>query len=259
MTPAAAAAAGQPDFTEDDFLNGRLSVLQPRRGHRSGIEAVLIAAAVPLAPAETVLDIGAGVGVAGLCALSRVDGAKAILVERDPGLGELATANAARNGMAARARVVVADIGSRGAVENCGLVSKTDHALANPPFNDPRTSRTSPDKAAAHAGDADLLHDWLRFAAAAVRADGTLTLIHRAEALKQVLVAFGQRFGGIAVLPIHPRPGKTATRILVQGRKGSRAPLSIRPGLVLHAADGHGFTPEVDAVLRGGAPLEMRG
>ncbi|MCT8970300.1 tRNA1(Val) (adenine(37)-N6)-methyltransferase [Microbaculum marinisediminis] len=249
--------ADSPDFTADDFLGGRLSVVQPRKGHRSGIEAVLIAAMAPLMPGETLIDIGSGVGVAGLCALCRVPDTRAVLVEADPATGGLARDNLKRNGFGDRAGVVVADVTVRGAVRRAGLTAVADHAVANPPFYDPASSRTSPAKAAAHAApDADL-DAWLRFAAAAVKPGGSLTLVHRAAALAMVLEAFGKRFGGAVVLPVHPRPGEAATRIVVQGRKGSRAPLAIRPGLVLHGARGHGFRAEVEAVLRRGAAFDL--
>ncbi len=249
--------AEESGLTTDDFLGGRLSVVQPRRGHRSGIEAVLIAAMTPLNPGETLIDIGSGVGVAGLCAIARVPDSRAILVETDPALAGLARENAGRNGFGGRATVVAADITARGAIRRTGLTVAADHAVANPPFYDPASSRVSPAKAAAHVAPDVALDAWLRFAAAAVRPGGSLTLVHRAEALPLVLAAFGRRFGGAAVLPVHPRPGEAATRIVVQGRKGSRAPLAILHGLVLHGARGHGFRAEVEAILRGGAAYEL--
>lgn len=246
-----------PDLSSDDFLGGRLSMLQPRKGHRSGIEAVLIAAAVPLAAGQTVVDIGSGVGVAGLCALARVQEARAILVEADADMAGLAANNAERNGFSHRVDVHTLDITAPGAIAGAGLSGSADHALANPPFYDPAASRTSPAKARAHAAPAETLDAWLRFAAAVVRPGGSLTLVHRAEALRLVLDAFGRRFGGATVLPVHGRPGQPATRVIVQGRKGSRAPLAILPGLVLHEAEGHGFRAVVEAVLRNGAHLEL--
>jgi tRNA1(Val) A37 N6-methylase TrmN6 len=149
------------------------------------------------------------------------------------------------------------DIATRGAVAKAGLTGVADHALANPPFYDPAASRVSPAKAAAHSAPGETLETWLRFAASVVRPGGSLTLVHRSEALPAVLAAFGNRFGGARLLPVHPRPGRPATRIIVQGQKGSRAPLSILPGLVLHEQAGHDFRPEVEAVLREGANLEL--
>jgi tRNA1(Val) A37 N6-methylase TrmN6 len=89
-------------------------------------------------------------------------------------------------------------------------------------------------------------------------AGGSATVIHRAGALAEVLAALAGRFGGTVVLPIHPRGGEPASRVLVRAVKGSRAPLELLAGLALHNA-GNGFRPEVEAILRHGAGLPLRG
>lgn len=249
---------GADETSLDRFLGGRLEVEQPRLGHRSGIEAVLLAAAAPLRAGQTIADLGAGAGVGGLCTLARVADSRAILVEADASMAALARANADRNRLADRVEVVAADLAARGAAARAGLDGAADHAIANPPFHDPAAARISPRKARAHAAPAADLEGWVRFAAAVVRPGGTLTMVHRADALAAVLEAFGRRFGSLAVLPVHPRDGMPATRMLVQGHKGSRGPLAILPGLVLHGPEGHGFLPPVEAVLREGAGLPLR-
>jgi tRNA1(Val) A37 N6-methylase TrmN6 len=245
------------DVTEDGFLGGRIVLRQPRRGHRSGIEAVLIAACAPLEAGQSVIDIGSGVGAAGLCALSRVPGASGILVEADHVLVDIARSNVVRNGLDDRCRVVGCDILRVGSANRAGLSGLADHALANPPFHDPGRVRISPHKAGAHVAPAAALDAWPRFAAAALRPGGTFTMVHRAEALADVLAVFAGRFGALRVLPLHPRPDAPAIRVIVQAVKGSRAPLTVLPGLALHGADGDGFAPRVEAVLRDGAPLGL--
>lgn len=251
------AAAPAAETTEDGFLGGAVTLRQPRRGHRSGLEAVLIAAAAPIRAGDTLVDIGAGVGAAGLCALARVPGTQAVLVEGDPDLAALASANVARNGLAERARVAVCDVTRPGAAARAGLAGVADHALANPPFHEPASSRVSPHKKAAHVTTAQALDGWLRFAAAVLRPVGTLTLVHRADALGRVLSACGNRFGDLRILPIHARPDQPASRVIVQARKASRAPLTLLPGLVLHGPQGHRFRRDIDAILRGRAALSL--
>lgn len=249
---------GVGEVSLDRFLGGRLEIAQPRHGHRSGIEAVLIAAAAPLQAGQTLADLGAGAGVGGLCALARVPDTHAVLVEADEAMAALARANAARNGVADRVEVVAADLAARGAAARAGVDGAADHAIANPPFHDPAAVRISPRKVRAHAAPIADLEGWVRFAAAIVRPGGTLTMVHKADALAAILTAFARRFGSIHVLPIHPREGMHATRVLVQGMKGRRGPLAILPGLVLHGPQGHGFLPAVEAVLREGAGLPLR-
>ena len=82
------------DVTEDTVLGGRLRLRQPRRGHRVGHDAILLAAAVPARAGETVVELGAGVGAAGLALASRVPGIRLTMVELVPRLAALAAENA---------------------------------------------------------------------------------------------------------------------------------------------------------------------
>jgi tRNA1(Val) A37 N6-methylase TrmN6 len=245
--------------TEDAFLGGALSILQPKRGYRAGLDAVLLAASVPQ-DARTVLDVGAGVGVVGLAVAQRLAGARVTMIEREPELAALARANVARNGLGARVSLIEADILSlsREHSELAAAAESFDHVLANPPYHieGRGTVATDPAKAGSHSMAPGDLDRWVRFMARMARPGGAATLIHRADALGDILGALAGRFGGVLVLPIHPREGEPASRVLVQARKGSRAPLQLSAGLVLHNTD-HTFRPDVDAILRHGAALDL--
>lgn len=263
MSEATPTAQGQPAHavTEDAFLGGALELLQPAAGYRAGLDGVLLAAALEAGPGAQILDVGSGVGVVGLAAARRLPHVRVLLIERDAGLAALARSNIERNDLAARVSLMEADVTRRlGDIPELAARAETfDHALANPPYQAEGhgTVAGDPAKAAANAMPAGTLDRWLRFMAAMVRPGGTVTLIHRADALGEILGALGGRFAGAIVLPIHPREGAPATRVLVRAVKGSRAPLELRPGLVLHGAD-HGFRPEIEAILRHGAALPLR-
>ncbi|HEX2449217.1 MAG TPA: methyltransferase [Methyloceanibacter sp.] len=246
--------------TADDFLGGRITVIQPKSGHRAGSDAVFLAAAVPARKGELVLDAGSGVGVAGLCLLARVPGIEVTAVEIDAKLCALATKNAARNGCDEKFRIVNADVTSPGkALRAAGLASESyNHVLANPPFHAEGKVRAAPHRgrAVAHVMGEDALSAWMHFFAATTAPKGLLTLIHRPESLGELLHLLEGRFGDIAVFPLFPKDGAAAVRIIVQGRKGSRAGLGLLPGLVLHHADGS-YTAEAEAVLRGGEGLDL--
>jgi tRNA1(Val) A37 N6-methylase TrmN6 len=246
-------------LSEDAFLGGALRILQPKSGYRAGIDPVLLAASLHVTDTAQVLDAGAGVGVAGLALARRLAQAKVTLVEQDPFLVEIARSNIARNGMADRVQALAADITRP--LSACpdlhAMAERFDHVLANPPFmvHGRGTAAGDPIKAAANAMPAGDLERWMRFAAAMLRPGGTLALIHRADALPDVLAALDGRFGATAVLPVHPYADKPASRILVHAAKGSRAPLRLLPGLVLHTGD-RNFSADVEAVLRHGAALD---
>lgn len=245
--------------TDDAFLSGALMLLQPARGFRSGLDAVLLAAAVPALPADArCLDAGAGVGTAGLCLARRLAGARVTLVERAPVLAALARRNLARNALSGRVAVVEADLlAPAAALAGAGLVRESFGCLiTNPPWQAEGHGRAPQDplEAASNAMPEAALDAWMRCLARLAAPDALLVMVHRADALGRVLASLGRRFGAVEVLPLQPREGRAATRIIVRARKGSRAPLTLHAPLAVHEADGD-FRPEVAAALRRGEPI----
>jgi tRNA1(Val) A37 N6-methylase TrmN6 len=244
--------------TDDAVLGGRLVLRQPSRGHRFGHDAILLAAATPAKAGEHAVDLGAGVGAAGLALASRVAGLTVTLVEIDPALAALAGENISRNGFADRVRAVALDVtaGARGFAASALPPASAARVLMNPPFNDPAMSRGSPDAGRRRAHVSAGIAPWLRSAQRLLGADGTVTLIWRADGLADVLGALAPGFGAVAVQPVHPRPDAPAIRVLVRAVKGSRAPLALLPGLALAGADGRP-SAEAEAALRHGASLPL--
>jgi tRNA1(Val) A37 N6-methylase TrmN6 len=248
------------EVTADAVLGGRLLLKQPTRGHRVGHDAILLAAACPARARERVVDLGAGVGAAGLALALRVDDSKVTLVEIDPGLAALATENAQANGLAGRVNAVVLDVAAPArAFAAAGLAPESvTRVLMNPPFNDPARQRASPDRQRrlAHAGPDGTLAAWIKTAARLLRPGGTLTLIWRADGLAAVLKSLDAAFGAVTVFPIHSKVGEPAIRVLVRATKASRVPLALLPGLVLNDSTGVP-TAQAESVLRGGAVLPL--
>lgn len=241
----------------DLLLGGRLKLEQPLRGHRAGTDAILLAAAVPTDFTGLLADAGAGVGTAGLAAGFWRPDRELLLIEREPALAALAARNLAANGLLGRvAACDLIDAKSRraaGVVDGgAGLV------ISNPPFLDPGEGRASPDdlRARAHVFDeVGGLDKWIRACVAMGAAQAEIILIHRADRLPELLAALEGRAGGARVIPVHPRAGEDASRVLIRAKKGSRAPFQLRPPLVLHGADGR-FTPAVEAIHRGEAAID---
>ncbi len=253
-------SAGDLPVTEDAFLGGQLTMRQPKAGPRAGIDAVFLAAACPARPGETVLEAGAGSGIVSLAVARRVSDASVTGIEIDPRLAVLAGRNAEANGLAPRARFIEGDVTRpSSAFASLGLEpSSFDHVLANPPFLTAGEARLPPDAMLrrAHAADPGEWEGWLRFLAAFARPKATLTLIHRTDALPRLLPLMDGRFGSLILFPLFPRAGEAAVRLIIRGIKGSRGPLTLCRGLVLHEADG-GFTEAATAILRHGARLDV--
>ncbi|MFO7484226.1 tRNA1(Val) (adenine(37)-N6)-methyltransferase [Oceanibaculum nanhaiense] len=240
-----------PGVTEDRLLGGRVLLRQPKNGYRAAIDPVLLAACLDPKPGQHVLDIGCGAGAAALCLLARRPDLAVTGIEIQPGLAALARENAALNGVADRFRVIEGDIAT------LQLDAHFDMAMSNPPFLPAGRGNAPSDaaKALAHVeGEADL-PAWTQFAAKSLPHRGTLTLIHRADRLTELLAALaGARFGSVVIFPLWPRLETPAKRVLVRAAKGGKAPLVLSPGLLLHGAGG-GFTPATEAILRDAAAL----
>ena len=249
-----------PDLTDDAVLGGRLRLRQKKRGHRVGHDAILLAAATAAQPGDRVVEFGAGVGAAGLALAQRCPDVEVTLVEIDPELAALAAENAARNGLAERVRALTLDVAaSAESFAGFGIgAGSADRVLMNPPFNNPARQNVSPDaeRRMAHAAGEGLLAIWVGAAERVLHSAGVLALIWRADGLSEVLAALAEGFGDIAVLPVHGRTGSPAIRVLVEARKGSRAPLRLLPGLNLNDEAGKP-TVEAEAVLRGAQPLAL--
>ena len=252
--------------TRDRFLGGLLSLDQPKAGaHRSGLDAILLAVSLPEGAHGTLIDVGSGVGAAGLSALALNPRLGVTLVDNDTDILCLAEKNAARFSAetpeTAPVSVLQADATATGkARQSSGLVPQSaDHVLTNPPYNDPDRSRISPHsgREAAHMLNDATLAAWLKTAVWLLKPKGVLTAIIRTERLPLAIEALIPALGGLCALPVHARADKPALRILLRGRMGSRAPFRLLPGLVLHGPSGSDCTAEAAALFEGRSRLSL--
>lgn len=255
-------AQERPASTLDAFHRGDFWLVQPKgSGHRAGVDAMMLAAAVPSSFAGRLADFGAGAGAAGLAVASRCPGATVTLVESSPEMADFAAQTLEHDGNAhlrGRASVLVADVTLSGrARENAGLADASfDGVIMNPPFNAAK-DRPTPDglKRQAHVMPEGLFESWIRSAAAVVKPRGFVAIIARPVSLAPVLAAFAGRFGEAEIVPVHPRLDAPAIRIVVRARRASRGALALMPPLVLHDGPGEGFSARADAINNGKGSL----
>jgi len=239
--------------TDGTLLGGRVKFRQPAKGYRVAIDPILLAAAVPAAEGERALDLGAGAGAAGLCLAERVPGCRVDCLEAQEDLARLAAENVSANKLDRRIIVHVGDLRRPPSDLPRGGF---DHVLMNPPYVAVGAADASPEPSKRKATVDELgIEAWIDAALRFLKARGRLTLIHRADRLDELIVALSERMGEIAVIPLWPKAGEAARRVILRARKGAKSPARLCAGLVLHNADGT-FTAEAEAVLRAGAALE---
>jgi len=235
------------------FLGGRLSLAQSQRGYRAGMDAALLAAACDAGAGQRVIEAGCGPGAALLSAALRRPQSRFTGVERDPEALALCLDNIAANGLGERVRALAGDVALK--LSALGL-EPFDAALANPPFFDDACAirGPAPEREGAWIADGGL-EAWTRFLLKAVREGGSITLIHRADRLADILALLGKGAGSFRIRPIQPFADEPAKRVLVRAVKTGKAPLVLLPALVLHDRAGGKHTAEADAILRGEAAL----
>ena len=245
-----------PDVHRDAFLGGKIHILQPVSGYRAGIDPVLLAASIPAKPGDTVLELGCGGGVASFCLAARVPDLMLTGLELQPYYAGLAQKNARENGITFD--VVTGDLSD---MPDTLRQRQFTHVLANPPYFDRDASTPARDQGREMAmGEATPLSAWVAAAAKRAAPKGTVTFIHRADRLPELLQAMMQHLGSLEVLPLIPRAGKPARLVLIRGQKNGRAAFRLHHGWVLHAGHGHdgdreNYTPPTACILREGAAL----
>ncbi len=239
----------------DRLLGGRVSLRQPAAGYRAAIDPLLLAAAVPVQGQERILDLGCGSGAASLCLLARCAEARVLGLELQPEIAALAQENARDSGLATRFSAVCADLLQPPLRKRPDAF---DHVMANPPYLPVARGRVSPEsgRAMSNVEGAAKLADWVAAALALVKPRGSVTFIHRADRLDELLALLSGRTGEILVVPLWPGAGKSAKRVLVRARPGVATPTRLAPGLTLHQPDGS-FTEAAERILRHAEPLRL--
>lgn len=240
-------------------------LLQPEGCARFGMDALLLAAfaarslqALPPAGRTPVLELGCGVGAALLAVALLEEKSTALGVEQSPELTQAAEENIRRLDLADRVHVLCGTLPARECLRHCRewLAEQPSGKqgaaliLANPPYWTRHEGRTSPHALVEKARrDTDTtLDDFCRSAAALTRHKGYFCCIYDARMLPRLFEACARHHLGIRrLLPVHPRKGQPAGRILLETRKGTAHDLHMEEALYLHPSEQEGnarWTPE---------------
>lgn len=242
-------------------LNQSLTLHQAPEGFRTSMDSIMLGAACPASDGQSILDLGCGVGSAGLCVLKRVDGATLTGIEIQPDHIDIADKNAKANDMSERAAFICADIRAY-PLENIGTF---DHVICNPPYKEAGAHRQSPSaskaRAMGHLEDDISLQSWVSCAWHHIKGQGSLSIIHEAGQIDAIIHALysengGRRFGSVEIIPLYPKAGILAKRVIIRAYKHKKSPAIIHHGIIMHEEDGS-YTKEADDILRDGKALTL--
>ncbi|WP_417450517.1 tRNA1(Val) (adenine(37)-N6)-methyltransferase [Kordiimonas sp.] len=253
--PQSLASAPDEAVSIDDFLGGSIKLIQPRDGYRVSMDTVMLAASVPAKPGDRIIEGGVGSAGAALCLAKRVPGAMVYGIDIQDDMLRYAERNIAYNNLGKQVTV------AKGCITDLsGLEAEYDHVMVNPPYLADGKAIRPPvaNKGLAHMDSSAALKDWVRFCIYKVRNRGTVSIIYRADRVDEVIAHLYRRVGELKIMPLWPREGVPAKRVIIQGRKGVHGTASILPGLALHGEVAR-YTHEAEAILRDGAALDLKG
>jgi tRNA1(Val) A37 N6-methylase TrmN6 len=234
-------------------LGKKLELQQIEGGFRTSLDSVFLSAACKAQEGEHILDMGCGIGSAGLCVLARVSGAKLTGLDIQDDHVAIAIKNAAVNGLEKSCQFIEADIRDFEAAE------RFDHVICNPPYLEAGSHLVSPSEAKAkamgHEGADMDVQDWVKAGLRNLKSGGTLTMVHRADRTDKIIRSMGKSFGAVEIIPLWPKAGVDAKRVIIRAIKDRKSPARLHAGIVLHTAEG-GYTKEADAILRGEQIIE---
>ncbi len=244
-----------PDgMTVDDFLGGKVKLIQPEAGYRVSMDTVMLAACVPAQSGERVIEGGIGSAGAALCLAKRIPGVYVHGVEIQSDMISAAQRNIRFNGLEGQVTVEDGTI-----VKPVGQAGRFDHAMINPPYLEHGHAIRPPvkNKGFAHMEHGTTLKNWVNFCLYHVRHKGTISIVYRADRLDELISRLYRRVGDLMIMPLWPRSGEAAKRVIIQGRKGTKGCTYLLPGFALHG-EVERYTPEARRILWDGEALNLK-
>jgi len=233
------------DESLDDLILGGMKVIQPRRGYRFSLDAVLLAHFPELDGVRSAVDLGSGSGVIPLIMSWRSPDLAVIGIELQAEVAERSRRSISYNELEGRIRIIPADIRK---IRNALSPASADLVVCNPPFwkkGEGHLSSHPEEAVARHELEVEFI-DICRAAAYLLKDGGHFCVIQRAERLAEVMAAMtSNRLQVRRIRSVHSLAGDDATLVLVEGRKNSRGGVRIMPPLVIYQEPGV-YSPEVN-------------
>ncbi len=236
-----------PDETLDTFLNGKLHVLQKKKGYRFSVDSILLGRFSRVRKDDKVIDLGTGCGILPLLLSQTTKAHSFVGVEIQKGLAECAKKNVALNHLDGRISILDQDFRE---LKRTFPPGSFNVVLSNPPYRKHRSGRINPflEKAVARHEIEGTLSDLISIASYLLPPKGRCYLIFPAVRTVDLLVALrGGKLEPKRLQFVHPRREAEAKFVLAESVKTSGVELKIMSPCVLDESDkteSPGFAPK---------------
>ncbi len=237
------------DETLDTLFQGKLAIIQKRRGYRFSLDAILLADFVGTHGGERIIDVGSGNGVVALVLAFLHPSVQLFGLEIQEKMVERASRSVALNGLESRVEILHGDVCS---IQRIFASESFDIAVCNPPYRRLTSGRINPDperRVARHEIKGSL-SDFVRAGSYLLRRKGRMALVYPATRLLDLLQLMRQeRMEPKRLRLVHSFEKGAATLALVEGILGGRSELKVMPPLIVYARENQ-YGPEIRAILQ---------
>tara|TARA_B100000686_G_scaffold93040_1_gene99429 strand:+ start:1701 stop:2435 length:735 start_codon:yes stop_codon:yes gene_type:complete len=223
------------DVTKNKILNGNITLYQPKKGFRIGIDSILLSSSVN--NYKNCLDLGSGVGVIMLSLAKRFPKSRILGVDKNRELIKISKENVILNNLEGlNIKFFCTDIKKGKFLPE--LNNSFDRVVMNPPYFYQNKVVSSIDKYKSQAKYEKNIFSWFNSAYSKLKPKGHINFIFRSEFLNIALECLSNKWGDIRIFPLWPKTGKVSKLTIIQARKNSKSGVQLMSGLVLHNNDG---------------------
>ena len=234
--------------TLDALFQGKLKIIQRKKGYRFSIDSLLLAHFVKVRGGEEIVDLGTGNGVIPLILGCLHPSVRVVGLELQEEMVQRALRSVDLNRLGERVKIIQGDVCS---VEESFSPQSFDAVVCNPPYRETASGRINPDperRVARHEIKARL-SDFLRAGSYLLRRRGRMALVYPAARTLDLLQTMRQEdLEPKRLRLVYSLEESASTLVLAEGIKGGGSELRVMPPLVMYTKE-RKYSPEIRAIL----------
>lgn len=229
-----------------DLGIGDYIVFQDTDDYAFSQDSVFLANMAKLSPSDTVLDLGCGSGILSTLALVKKHVKKAVGIELQPRVADMARDSAIQNGLQDKFEVICADVKD---IRSILKAESFDKVLCNPPYftnsgnsgqksvsdeeNDALNVNAKTEKSVSRTESTATLDDFVKGASYALRFGGDAWFVIKADRMASLIYSLkSYNLEPKEATLIYPKPTSDVDVVIIKARKGAKEGLKISPFFV---------------------------